>query len=215
MATRRRATAPAFPDAVPTALQGRLRVIAKGFAATAGRVSPKASDRWADAKAIQKKAADLTKLVRAWHKEFSDVAIEAGVREDAERDLVDQGLDADEVALARAGFDPFALQFVLLGLQAHLHAVQLRHPMSPDEAWRARRLVEIVAEEFHTAKLPVTRVERKSPRRNAFAETCEAMFVAAGIVGRKRQTPDPADLIRELKEGRRKRPPRRKKPKPA
>lgn len=214
MVTREDSAARAFPDAVPAALQARLRVIAEGFAATAGLASPKVSDQWADAKAIQKKAADLTKLVRAWHKEFSGLAIDAGAREGAERDLVDQGLDAGEIALARAGFDPYALQFVLLGLQAHLRAVQLRHPKGPDELWRARLLVKIAAEEFRKEGLPVKRLERKSPRPNALAETCTVMFVAAGIVGRKGQTLDPAGLIRELKEGRRKRPPRRKKPKP-
>jgi hypothetical protein len=214
MAGRKRATAPAFPDRVPPALQARLRVIAEGFAATAGLASPKASDRWTDAKAIQKKAADLTKLVRAWHKEFSGLAIDAGAREGAERDLADLGLDAGEVTLARAGFDPHALRFVLLGLQVHLRAVQLRHPKGPDELWRARLLVKIAAEEFRKAKLPVTRVERKSPKPNLFAKTCTTMFAISGVAGRKGQTTDPVDLIRELKEGRRKRPPRPKKPEP-
>lgn len=169
-----------FPPGVPPDVQQRLRSVAEAFAGTAGLSMPKASNRWKDAKLIQKKASDLLKLVRQWHAEFASEAIPESARLKAEEDLLASGLNADELAIARAGLSPADLQFALIGLQVHMRAIQELHSASGGrpKAWRARRLVEIAVDEFRRVGLPVKRDGRYE---TLFVATCTTMFAVAGV----------------------------------
>ncbi|MBL8450269.1 MAG: hypothetical protein JNM32_10140 [Dechloromonas sp.] len=129
------------------------------------------SDMCRDSKSIEKRALKILEDLRKFERNYFSEANNSRSMEKAEAML--NGMEPQEIEMARLGFSQYSAQFVLLGMAVHMRAIQ-RPGKSGKSDHLGRHLKDEIAREFE-------RIGEPTGRTNDFMQALTYAIELAGL----------------------------------